>query len=40
MNELNRCLKSNLFFHLKMNFMNKILINNFNCASLCSLFKF
>jgi len=40
MNELNRRFKSNLFFHLKMNFMNKILINIFNYGSLCSVFKF
>jgi len=40
MNELNKRLKSNLFFHLKMNFMNKNLINIFNYGSLCSVFKF
>ncbi|MDQ0638216.1 hypothetical protein QF042_001781 [Pedobacter sp. W3I1] len=40
MNELNKRLKSSRFFHSEMNFMNKILINNFNFTSLYDLFQF
>lgn len=40
MNEVNRCHRYNQFFHSEMNFMNKILIKNFNYASFYRLFKF
>jgi hypothetical protein len=40
MNELNKRLKSKRSFHLKMNFMNKNLINILNYGSLCGVFKF